>query len=82
MERGKLYRMYLYQEVQIYNSHAYRKAISLLPPQHVGGLRQAITKLAKTVTILQEPLNFGDFKHTSIHNTHHSHTHTHTHTHT
>jgi len=56
--------VYLHQEVQICHRHGYHRAISLLRPHDVVGLRQAITELAKTVTILQEPLNFGDFKHT------------------
>ena len=40
-------------------------------PHNVGTLGQAITKLARTVTILQEPLNFGETSNTQAYtNTH------------
>jgi hypothetical protein len=58
--------MHLHQEAEICHGHGYRRAISLLRSHHVGRLRQAITKLTKTVSILQEPLNFGDFRRTNI----------------
>jgi len=67
-EEGEDFPSYVFtsRSSNLSSSWLHRSTVSLLRPHHVVRLRQEITQLAKTVIILQEPPNFGNFKHTGI----------------